>query len=167
MRKRLSILTKVEKILVAFLSLVVLITATQITHAFYIEHSDITPVEGGIYLEGAVGKVGLINPLYVQYGTITHDLTQLIFSGLTKYDPASREISAADTPDRNSQRPGTRPRVQPSSWKSRGRDAMDAIKARVPYRMRDGRSESGPIRAGARFLPPIAPVRLDTPLVRR
>ncbi|MCK5851344.1 MAG: hypothetical protein KAH23_10550, partial [Kiritimatiellae bacterium] len=92
MRKRFNRLTKIEQIIVAFLALVVLVTATQIGYAFYDEHSEITPVKGGVYVEGAVGKIGLINPLYVQYGSVTHDLTQLVFSGLTKYDPKTREI---------------------------------------------------------------------------
>lgn len=92
MFNRFGVLNKAEKILVTFLSLVVLITGTQIGFAFYDEHSAITPVEGGIYIEGAIGTVEMINPLYVQYGTVTHDLTQLIFSGLTQYDPEAQDI---------------------------------------------------------------------------
>lgn len=92
MRKRFGHLTKIEKIIVAFLLLIVVITAYQVISSFYVEHSEVKPVEGGIYIEGAAGKVGLINPLYVQYGTIAHDLTQLIFSGLTKYDPKTGDI---------------------------------------------------------------------------
>jgi len=92
MRKRFSRLNKVEKIIVAFLASLVVITGTQIGYAFYNEHSEITPIKGGVYVEGAVGKVELINPLYAHYGSLTHDLTQLVFSGLTKYDPATREI---------------------------------------------------------------------------
>ncbi len=92
MRKRFSRLNKLEKIIVVFLASLVVITGTQIGYAFYDEHSEITPIKGGVYIEGAVGKVELINPLYVHYGSITHDLTQLVFSGLTKYDPKTREI---------------------------------------------------------------------------
>lgn len=92
MGKRFRHLTKIEKIIVAFLILVVVITGYQIGKAFYFEHSEIKPVVGGVYVEGAVGKVGPINPLYIQYGSITHDLTQLIFSGLTKYDPKTKDI---------------------------------------------------------------------------
>lgn len=92
MFKNFSYLNKVEKIVVVFLALIVVITGTQIGQAFYDEHTDIQPVTGGIYIEGAVGKVGLINPLYVQYGSIGHDLTQLIFSGLTKYDTKTSDI---------------------------------------------------------------------------
>lgn len=92
MFKIFSRLTKGEKIAVVFLSLIVVIAGFQIGSAFYNEYSDIKPVAGGIYTEGDVGKIGLINPLYVQYGSVTHDLTQLIFSGLTKYDPKTADI---------------------------------------------------------------------------
>ncbi len=92
MREYLSRLTQIEKIIVVFLSLAVVISGFKISHSFYIEHSNITPVKGGVYIEGAVGKVEIINPLYVRYGSVTHDLTQLVFSGLTKYDPKTRDI---------------------------------------------------------------------------
>lgn len=92
MKKSISHLNKVEKIIMTFLGLVVLITGYQIAKGFYFEHSDITPVEGGVYIEGAVGSADVINPLFIHQGTISHDITQLIFSGLTKYDPKTREI---------------------------------------------------------------------------
>lgn len=92
MKKKLSHLTQIEKITVVFLAIVVVITGFQIGNAFYNEYTDISPVKGGIYNEGVVGKVGLINPLYIHLGSITHDLTQLIFSGLTKYNPKTGEI---------------------------------------------------------------------------
>ena len=92
MKKIIKNLTKAEKIAVALLGLVMLATGFQICHKFYIEHSDISAVEGGVYIEGAVGKIGLLNPLFVHQGSITHDITQLIYSGLTRYNPETREI---------------------------------------------------------------------------
>jgi len=94
MQKTIRKLNKVEKIAAVFLGLVVLFTGYQIGHAFYLEHSEMTPVNGGTFIEGAVGKIELLNPLFVHQGTISHDLAQLIFSGLTKYDTKTREIVA-------------------------------------------------------------------------
>ena len=94
MQKTIRKLNKVEKIAAVFLSLVVLFTGYQVGHAFYLEHSEMTPVNGGTFIEGAVGKIKLINPLFLHQGTISHDLTQLTFSGLTKYDTKTREIAA-------------------------------------------------------------------------
>ncbi len=94
MFKRFSHLNQLEKIIVVFLSIIVVISGFQIGHAFYNEHSEIQPIIGGIYVEGSVGKVKQINPLYVQLGSVGHDITQLVFSGLTKYDPKTGNIIA-------------------------------------------------------------------------
>ena len=64
----------------------------EIAQAFYYDHSEVIPVPGGDYVEGAVGEVGPLNPLLVQQGSIAHDITQLIFSGLSQYDPQTGEI---------------------------------------------------------------------------
>ena len=91
-KKLLHHLTKTEKILLFFLGLLLATSAYQVTSAFYQENSEIEYVAGGIYVEGAVGLVNTLNPLFVQQGTIEQDLSQLIFSGLTKYDTKTGEI---------------------------------------------------------------------------
>lgn len=92
MLKHLQRLNKVEKIAVAFLGVLALATGIQVLHAFYVEQSDTSPEKGGIYVEADVGKADLINPLFAHPGSLTNDLSLLVFSGLTKYDPASKEI---------------------------------------------------------------------------
>ncbi|MFH1012627.1 MAG: ABC transporter substrate-binding protein, partial [Candidatus Peregrinibacteria bacterium] len=94
MFQKLRQLNTVETVLVVFLALVALICAYRVVVAFYDQHAEMLPAEGGTYIEGAVGKVGTLNPLLAQQGSITHDITQLIFSGLTKYDPETREMVA-------------------------------------------------------------------------
>ncbi len=92
LKKILHNLSKIEKILLVFLSLIVLISGYRLGEAFYKENSEINYIPGGIYTEGAVGQVDIINPLFVQQGSISDDLSRLIFSGLTKYDSKSGEI---------------------------------------------------------------------------
>ena len=94
MIKKFSHLTKIEKIIVSFLAIIIILFGFNVTNAFYKENTEVKPVQGGMYTEGAVGKVGLINPVYVQYGSVTHDVVQLVFSGLTKYDAKTGEIVA-------------------------------------------------------------------------
>jgi ABC-type transport system substrate-binding protein len=53
---------------------------------FYFEKTEIAPAVGGIYIEGVVGSPLFINPIYADASDIDRDLTQLIFSGLMKYD---------------------------------------------------------------------------------
>ncbi len=85
-------LSKVEKIAVAFLGLIAVIAAFQVGQAFYDEYSDMTPVEGGMYTEGGVGAIDIINPLFVRQGSLTDDVVKLVFSGLTAYDTKTGEI---------------------------------------------------------------------------
>ncbi len=88
-------LRKGEKIALAFLLLLAAWSGFEVGQAFYLENSDAAPISGGTYTEGAVGKVGSINPLLAQQGSVTHDLVSLVFSGLTQYDPQTGQI----TPD--------------------------------------------------------------------
>jgi ABC-type transport system substrate-binding protein len=92
MTNRFGRLTKIEKIAVAFLGVLALVTGYQIVHEFTLEHSETFPKKGGLYVEATSGKVDAINPLFIHYGSLTHDLSLLIFSGLTKYDPKTQEI---------------------------------------------------------------------------
>lgn len=41
---------------------------------------------GGTYVEGAVGRILVINPLFTNYNELDHDVSRLVFSGLMKYD---------------------------------------------------------------------------------
>jgi len=44
--------------------------------------------EGGSYTEGVISERAIaINPLYVDYSDANRDISSLVFSGLTKYDP--------------------------------------------------------------------------------
>ena len=92
MFKKLKHLTKIEKIVVSFLAIIIVLTGFRIINAFYKENTEVRPVKGGIYTEGSVGKIGLINPVFTQYGSVTHDIVQLVFSGLTKYDPQTGTV---------------------------------------------------------------------------
>jgi len=92
MTYRFGRLTKIEKIAVAFLGVLALVTGFQIVHGFILEHSETSPISGGLYVEAASGKIETINPLFIHYGNLTHDLSLLLFSGLAKYDPKTKEI---------------------------------------------------------------------------
>lgn len=48
----------------------------------------------GVYSEGFVGQFKRLNPLFVAYNEVDQDVSRLIFSGLTKYDPATQSFVA-------------------------------------------------------------------------
>jgi len=85
-RQFFKILNKKEKVI--FFSLLFLFFSSFLILAinFYFKNTEIKPAEGGIYIEGVVGFPRWINPLYAPSNDVDRDLTELIFSGLLKYD---------------------------------------------------------------------------------
>ncbi len=53
---------------------------------FYINNTEVVPSLGGSYSEGIMGFPRFINPVYASLSAADKDLTELIFSGLMKYD---------------------------------------------------------------------------------
>lgn len=85
-------LKKTEKIVLVFLVLLLAVTGYQVGNAFYLDNTEAEFIKGGVYTEGAVGEVTNLNPLFVQQGSISQDLSELIFSGLSKYDTKKGQI---------------------------------------------------------------------------
>ncbi|MFH1375454.1 MAG: ABC transporter substrate-binding protein [Patescibacteria group bacterium] len=91
MLKLISSCTLTEKIIVGILSLVILIATFQVGNRFYIENSEPVPANGGTFVEGVVGEFSFLNPVLAQT-SLDRDITSLVFSGLTKFDPISNSI---------------------------------------------------------------------------
>lgn len=91
MFKLLSTCTLTEKILIGIFALVILISGAQIGSAYYQQNSKTVPGEGGTFVEGTTGEFNFINPVLAQTG-LDRDLTNLVFAGLTKFDPISNNI---------------------------------------------------------------------------
>ncbi|XOB41106.1 MAG: ABC transporter substrate-binding protein [Candidatus Nealsonbacteria bacterium] len=53
---------------------------------FYVKNTEIVPALGSSYIEGVVGFPRFINPVYASLSNADKDLTELIFSGLMRYD---------------------------------------------------------------------------------
>jgi len=85
-RRLLSTLGRKERI--SFLILVFSLTGSFsfLAANFYLDHTKIVPASGGLYVEGVIGSPRFINPVYADASDIDRDITQLIFSGLLKYD---------------------------------------------------------------------------------
>ncbi len=80
-----KVLNKKEKI--AFLSflLLFLVSFFALTVNIYYANTTTVSVKGGAHIEGVIGQPRFINPIYAN-SDADRDLTQLIFSGLVKYD---------------------------------------------------------------------------------
>jgi len=72
-----------------FVLLLVFVVLASLFFWLYYLYSNLTisvPRKGGIYTEGIIGQPNYINPLLAQASEADSDLSQLIFSGLLKYD---------------------------------------------------------------------------------
>lgn len=77
----------------ASLALIVLTTGL-LGYVFYVANSFEQPVQGGTFREGIVGSIATINPLFAQLNPAEEDITRLVYSGLTKYDPKQQKTVA-------------------------------------------------------------------------
>ena len=82
----LIILNAKEKMVFFSLILLVLSSSILLFSSFYFKNTEIVPSEGGEYIEGVVGSPRFINPVYAASSDVDRDLTELIYSGLMKYD---------------------------------------------------------------------------------
>src|SRR5690606_1461524 len=76
-----------EKILVSVLVLIIASTSVYLYFRFIRENSELIATDGGIYTEGVVGRPQFIDPALLVGNPVDRDLSQLIFSGLTRYNP--------------------------------------------------------------------------------
>ncbi len=91
-RKLLQVLSKNEKR--AFFLLLILASCSFIflSFSFYFQNTEIKPAVGGTYTEGIIGQPRFINPAYASLNDVDRDLTEILFSGLMKYDKEGRII---------------------------------------------------------------------------
>lgn len=59
---------------------------------FYYQHTNVEPSQGGHYTEGIIGRPRFINPIYASSNDADRDLTELLFSGLMKYDSEGKIV---------------------------------------------------------------------------
>lgn len=80
-----------EKVLVFFLLIVIVVFSSKVYAGFHDENAYAVPADGGVYTEGLVGKITNLNPLLAR-SAADRDISRLIFSGLTRYNPSTGEI---------------------------------------------------------------------------
>lgn len=81
----LNVLSKKERIAFGVFAFLFLASFIFLTSNFYIKNTKEVPSYGGTLIEGVIGQPRFINPVYAN-SDADRDLTQLIFSGLMKYN---------------------------------------------------------------------------------
>ncbi len=84
-KKFFSVLSRKEKIILAVFVVLALSSAVFLAKSLYLNNTRAIPAKGGTHIEGVVGQPRFINPLYAN-SEVDRALTQLLFSGLMKYD---------------------------------------------------------------------------------
>ena len=87
-----KVLTKREKIVFLVFLTLFLGSFFYFCSNLYFKNTIIVPAQGGAYIEGIVGQPRFINPIYARISDADQDLTELIFSGLTKYDSLGKIV---------------------------------------------------------------------------
>ena len=64
-----------------------------LTSHIYTAYTVVVPAKGGTMTEGMVGSPRFLNPIYAEVNDVDRSLTQLIFSGLLRYDNKGNLIS--------------------------------------------------------------------------
>jgi ABC-type transport system substrate-binding protein len=82
----LSTLNKKEKVIFFLFVFLSVFSITFLYNSFYMKNSEIRIVKEGVYIEGLIGSPRYINPIYAQADDVDRDLTELIYSGLMKYN---------------------------------------------------------------------------------
>lgn len=65
---------------------------TALAIIFYRQNTILIPAVGGTYIEGSVGEFRPVNPWLNITNDVNRDIVSLVFSGLLKYNPATRKI---------------------------------------------------------------------------
>jgi ABC-type transport system substrate-binding protein len=85
-RQFFKVLNKGEKFLFFLFFFLALGSLIFLLINFYFANTEIRPAQGGSFVEGVVGFPQYLNPIYSSLNPIDQDLTELLFSGLMKYN---------------------------------------------------------------------------------
>lgn len=77
-----------------FAFLILVLASSFIGMIFAFRHANTVPVpaEGGTYIEGSVGDLQPLNPWFTVTNDVNRDIVSLVFSGLLKYNPQTKDI---------------------------------------------------------------------------
>lgn len=77
-------LNPAEQLAIGVCLVVILFSSIFLAARFYKTHLQIIPVAGGDYIEGAIGSIKYINPLYSGVSDLDSDIAELVYSSLFK-----------------------------------------------------------------------------------
>jgi len=91
-KKLYSLLSETERKLVFLFFVMAIISSVFLSVKLYLKNTEIKPAVGGSFVEGLIGQPSFINPLYSESSDVDRDLTEILFSGLMKYDKDGKVV---------------------------------------------------------------------------
>ena len=92
LRRIFTAMKRWEKLLLLFLTLLLIMSGMLLLRNFYNENTEVVPAKGGTYIEGSVGTIRTLNPWFTVTNDANSDITSLVFSGLQRFSPFTGEI---------------------------------------------------------------------------
>ncbi len=83
---------KISSILVTILILIIIVPPV-LKDERMADVADETTVTSTLYAEGLVGEITHLNPVFTEFNEVDQDISSLIFSGLSKYDPETGTVA--------------------------------------------------------------------------
>lgn len=80
-----------QRVLLIF-TVLFLLSGLVLLRTFYLVSTHLVPATGGTYIEGSVGELQPLNPWFIVQNDVNRDLVSLIFAGLLKFNPETKEI---------------------------------------------------------------------------
>ncbi len=91
-RQFFKVLSKKEKIIFSVFLFLFIGSFFSFLVNFYYQNTEIQPAKGGHHIEGVVGSPRFINPVYAAAYDVDRNLTQLVYSGLMKYNQEGKIV---------------------------------------------------------------------------
>lgn len=85
-RQIFKVLSKKEKNIFGACLILIIFSFSFIAISIYFKNTKTVPAKGGEFIEGVIGYPRFINPVYAITSDVDRDLTEIIYSGLMKYD---------------------------------------------------------------------------------
>lgn len=83
---------RLERWVFVFLVSAVFLSLIGMIFAFHFASTVPVPANGGTYIEGSVGDMQSLNPWFTITNDVNRDIVSLVFSGLLKYNPQTKDI---------------------------------------------------------------------------
>jgi ABC-type transport system substrate-binding protein len=81
-----------ERRLLAGFLIIFLLAGVITLRRFYTANTVLAPKGGGTYIEGSIGEMQPLNPWFTVTNDVNRDIVSLVFSGLLRYNPETKEI---------------------------------------------------------------------------